>query len=179
MLFLKSVLFTMIVPGTVTIVIPYFIVLQGSAVNLGHWTAQQLLGLIAILLGTAILLRCVWDFASVGRGTLAPIDPPKKLVVQGLYRYVRNPMYVGVLVLLLGEAAFFQSAALARYAAGWLVVVHLVVVLYEEPVLRRRFGESYDRYCRSVGRWLPGKRFEQAAQPSHPADPPPKAAARG
>jgi len=162
MLFLKSVFFLIIVPGTVTLVIPYFILLDGSAVNLGHWAAQQWLGSIAILLGAAILLRCVWDFASVGRGTLAPIDPPKELVVGGLYRYVRNPMYVGVLLLLLGEAALFQSAALVRYATGWLVVIHLVVVFYEEPVLRHRFGESYDRYCLSVRRWLPGKQFEQA-----------------
>jgi protein-S-isoprenylcysteine O-methyltransferase Ste14 len=128
MLFLKSVLFTILVPGTVTIVIPYFIVPQGSAVNLGHWTAQQWLGLIAIVLGATILLRCVWEFATVGRGTLADIDPPKELVVQGLYRYVRNPMYLGVLVLLLGEAAFFQSAALLLYAAGFLVIIHLVIV---------------------------------------------------
>jgi protein-S-isoprenylcysteine O-methyltransferase Ste14 len=124
MLILKSVLFTVIVPGTVTILIPYFL-LQGSTVILGHWIAQQVLGLIAILLGAAILLWCVWDFALIGRGTLADIDPPKELVVQGLYRYVRNPMYLGVLVLLLGEAAFFHSATLLRYAAGFLVIIHI------------------------------------------------------
>jgi protein-S-isoprenylcysteine O-methyltransferase Ste14 len=108
-----------------------------------------------MVLGAGILFWCIRDFVTRGRGTLAPIDPPKQLVVQGLYRYVRNPMYLGVLILLLGEAAFFQSIALLRYTAAWFIIVNFLVVLYEEPSLRRRFGDSYDRYFGLVHRWVP------------------------
>lgn len=121
----------------------------------GPWTPLQVLSLVPMVVGAAILIRCIWDFAAKGRGTLAPIDPPTQLVVQGLYRYVRNPMYLGVLLLLLGESAFFRSATLLQYTIAWFIVVNLMVLFYEEPALRRRFGESYQRYFRSVHRWLP------------------------
>jgi protein-S-isoprenylcysteine O-methyltransferase Ste14 len=166
MLVLRSVFFTVVVPGTVAVLIPYVIVSGGRAAWPGRWGALQCLALAPIAMGTAILLWCIWDFARVGRGTLAPVDPPKELVVEGLYRYARNPMYLGVLILLLGEATWFESVALLEYAVGWFVVIHLVVVLYEEPALRRRFGESYEAYCRSVRRWLPGRRFGRAT-PNH------------
>jgi protein-S-isoprenylcysteine O-methyltransferase Ste14 len=107
--------------------------------------------------GRSILLRCIWDFAVSGRGTLAPIDPPKQLVVHGLYRYVRNPMYVGVLLVLLGEAWLFDSRALLVYAGEFWVVASAFVFFYEEPTLRRKFGGSYARYYRSVNRWVPRK----------------------
>lgn len=100
-----------------------------------------------------MLLRCVWDFFAVGKGTLAPVDPPKRLVVQGLYRLTRNPMYNGVLALLSGEAWFFASVALVVYTLFILVLFHLFVVLYEEPTLASRFGESYQAYRRAVPRW--------------------------
>lgn len=96
----------------------------------------------------------------IGHGTLSLIDAPRHLVVQGLYRYVRNPMYIGVLMVLLGEALYFQSVVLGEYAVGFFVVINLVIVLIEEPTLRSRFGESYERYCRAVRRWLPGKSFD-------------------
>jgi protein-S-isoprenylcysteine O-methyltransferase Ste14 len=105
--------------------------------------------------GAGVLFRCIWDFAVAGRGTLAPVDPPRHLVVRGLYRYVRNPMYVGVVTILLGEALLFRSLALLCYAGIFLFVVHLFIVVYEEPALRRQFGESYENYCRRVHRWLP------------------------
>lgn len=155
MLALRSLLFTVVVPGAVAGLIPYLIVSRGGGGSAGPWDLLRFLSLVPMLLGAAVLLRCIWDFAAQGRGTLAPIDPPKHLVVDGLYRYVRNPMYLGVLVLLLGETAFFKSGALLRYTALWFIVVQLFVVLYEEPSLRRRFGESYQRYCRSVHRWVP------------------------
>jgi protein-S-isoprenylcysteine O-methyltransferase Ste14 len=162
MLALRSVFFTLVVPGAVTVLIPYFILAGRRPVLPGGWGALQYLALAPIAAGAAVLGQCIWDFARLGRGTLAPVDPPKELVVQGLYRYARNPMYLGVLILLLGETAFFESVTLLQYAVGWFVVIHLVVVLYEEPALRRRFGESYERYCRSVRRWLPGRRFGRA-----------------
>ena len=154
---LKNIVFTILVPGTVTILIPYWIVTRSSVAMPSQWGMPQYLAPVPALLGVSVYLRCVWDFASVGRGTPAPIDPPKVLVVRGLYRYVRNPIYLGVLLLLSGEAVFFESWALVRYAIAMFVVSHLFVVLYEEPNLRRRFGEPYERYCRSVRRWIPGK----------------------
>jgi protein-S-isoprenylcysteine O-methyltransferase Ste14 len=155
MLTLRSIFFTLVIPGTVAVLIPYLIVSRGGGSVAGPWTPLRLLGLVLMVVGTAILIRCIWDFATKGQGTLAPIDPPKELVVQGLYRYVRNPMYLGVLILLLGETAFFKSTALLQYTIAWFIVVNLAVVLYEEPSLRSRFGDSYERYSRSVRRWLP------------------------
>jgi protein-S-isoprenylcysteine O-methyltransferase Ste14 len=157
MLVLRSLFFTVVVPGTVTILIPYLILSGRSSIVIERWDALRCLSLVPILAGAGALLRCIWDFAVAGRGTLAPIDPPTELVVRGLYRYVRNPMYLGVLCLLLGEAALFQSAALLVYTAGWFLVVHLFVVMYEEPTLRTQFGESYAHYCSAVRRWLPGR----------------------
>jgi protein-S-isoprenylcysteine O-methyltransferase Ste14 len=113
------------------------------------------LGVLPIIAGAAVLLHCIWDFAVAGRGTLAPVDPPKELVVRGLYRYVRNPMYVGVVSVLLGEALLFASIAMLIYAAGFFALAHLFVILYEERTLRRRFGEAYEQYARAVPRWLP------------------------
>ncbi|HEU4382946.1 MAG TPA: isoprenylcysteine carboxylmethyltransferase family protein [Anaeromyxobacteraceae bacterium] len=105
--------------------------------------------------GAAVALSCVLTFAVVGRGTPAPFDPPRRLVVRGPYRLVRNPMYLGAGLALVGAAMVYRSIALVAYAAALLVVTHLLVVLYEEPTLRRTFGEEYQAYCRRVRRWLP------------------------
>jgi protein-S-isoprenylcysteine O-methyltransferase Ste14 len=113
------------------------------------------LGLIPILLGASIYLWCAWDFAFAGRGTPAPVDPPKELVVRGLYQYVRNPMYIGVLLILLGESLLFESGTLFRYTIVAFIFFYLLVVLFEEPMLTRKFGESYQRYQQTVPRWLP------------------------
>lgn len=107
--------------------------------------------------GAAIMLRCVWDFAWTGRGTPAPWDPPRRLVVAGLYRYVRNPMYVGMGVFLLGEALLLPDimrGMLVVIVAAW-VVVTAFIIFYEEPTLLRLFGDDYRHYCRNVRRWLP------------------------
>ena len=152
-LFLKSTLFAILLPGTVTVLVPCLIISSRHAGLI--WSFWRALALLPIILGAGILVRCIWDFAVSGRGTLAPVDPPKTLVVRGLYRYVRNPMYVGVLLILLGEAWLFYLRALVLYAAGCFVTVHSFVWLYEEPNLRRKFGGSYARYCHAVNRWLP------------------------
>jgi len=162
LLFLRSLFWTALMPGTITIYIPYLIVTQWSPAAITRWSILQFLGLIPIALGAAILLHCIWNFAAIGRGTLSPLDAPRRLVVQGLYRYVRNPMYVGVILILLGEALLCESIVLLEYAAGCFLLFNLVIMLYEEPALRSRFGESYVRYCRAVGRWLPGKPFKDA-----------------
>jgi protein-S-isoprenylcysteine O-methyltransferase Ste14 len=152
---LKTLLFTVIVPGAATVYIPYWLLASPSARaslpigNFRYW------GLIPVLLGAAIYCWCAWDFTFTGRGTPAPIDPPKELVVKGLYRCTRNPMYVGVLALLFGEAVFFASWQLFIYAGVVFLIFHLFVMLYEEPALRRKFGGSYERYCETVPRWVP------------------------
>jgi protein-S-isoprenylcysteine O-methyltransferase Ste14 len=105
------------------------------------------------VLGVSVLLRCVWDFFAAGGGTLAPFDPPKLLVVRGLYRFTRNPMYNGVVAVLLGEAWLFRSTSLLQYALFVFVLFHLMVVIYEEPVLEAQFGESYRAYRATVPRW--------------------------
>ena len=154
MLALRSLFFTVVVPGTVTVLIPYLI-LSRNPTPLQSWTPLHVLGVLLIAIGAVIMFWCIRDFAAKGRGTLAPIDPPRQLVVQGLYRYVRNPMYLGVLLLLLGEVAFFRSTALLQYTLIWFFLVNLIVLFYEEPSLRNRFGDSYERYRRSANRWLP------------------------
>jgi protein-S-isoprenylcysteine O-methyltransferase Ste14 len=155
MVALKTLIFTILVPGTVTIYIPYLLLSSATAAQRMPLGVFRYFGVILILIGATFYFRCAWDFTFTGRGTPAPIDPPKELVVKGLYRYVRNPMYVGVVTLLVGEAILFGSRALFVYAAAAFVIYHLFVVLYEEPVLRRKFGESYRNYCATVPRWIP------------------------
>jgi protein-S-isoprenylcysteine O-methyltransferase Ste14 len=154
-------LFWAIIPGAVIVYIPYLIVTRWQPTVVARWGVPQLLGSIPIMVGAALFVHCIWLFAAIGRGTLSPLDPPKRFVVRGLYRYVRNPMYVVCLVILFGEALFFQSIAILKYAVGWFVLIHLVVVLYEEPTLREQFGESYDRYRRHVGRWVVGRPYDE------------------
>lgn len=154
MLLLRSIFFTIIQPGTVAALIPYWLISSmGRGALAGH--PVRYLGIPLIIIGAAGLLWCVWEFFSEGRGTISPVDPPKHLVVRGLYRYVRNPMYVLVVIVLLGEAIFFMSRAVLIWAVVFIVLASLFVMLYEEPYLRRRFGESYERYTQTVGRWIP------------------------
>jgi protein-S-isoprenylcysteine O-methyltransferase Ste14 len=112
-------------------------------------------GVVPIFAGALIYLWCALDFTFAGKGTPAPVNPPKELVMCGLYRYLRNPMYIGLTVIVLGEALLWESIVLFAYTAAIFLSFHLFVVLYEEPVLKRKFGESYQRYCESVPRWLP------------------------
>jgi protein-S-isoprenylcysteine O-methyltransferase Ste14 len=118
----------------------------------------EVAGLVTAALGLALAIACVLTFALVGKGTPAPFDPPRRLVVAGPYRWVRNPMYIGAGTALLGAALFYRSLALAGYALGFVLITHLFVLLYEEPHLRRTFGQSYEDYLRAVHRWLPSWR---------------------
>jgi protein-S-isoprenylcysteine O-methyltransferase Ste14 len=168
----KTLVFTVIVPGTVTVLIPRWLLAAGPEGHRAALGALHYLGLLPILLGAAGYLRCAWDFATAGRGTPAPLDPPKALVVRGLYRVVRNPMYVAVLLVLFGEALLFGSPRLLGYAVVVLVLFHLFVVAYEEPTLRRAFGPSYDEYRAAVPRWLPrrgpaARHGGRGASPTH------------
>ena len=157
MLLLRSLFFTFLLPGTVTVLIPYWIV---SSRDVRVWNSSiRFLGVPLILIGAAGLLACIWQFFSEGHGTLAPIDAPKELVVRGLYRYVRNPMYVSVVTILIGEGILFGSKAIFIEAVIFMLLASLFVVFYEEPALRRQFGEAYEKYSQRVGRWLPRSRL--------------------
>lgn len=158
MLLLRSIFFTFLLPGTVTVVIPYQIISTRGAGDFSVYQPLRYLGVPFIVTGAAGLLWCIWQFFAEGRGTLAPVDPPKHLVVRGLYRYVRNPMYVSVITILIGEAIFFLSAGVLIEAGIFMALAHLFVAFYEEPALRRQFGDGYERYARTVGRWIPGFR---------------------
>ncbi|MGO9588839.1 MAG: methyltransferase family protein [Candidatus Acidiferrales bacterium] len=150
---LRTAVFTVVVPGTVAVLIPYWLLRKGT-----HWHADAagIIGIILLAAGAAIYFWCAfWAFARIGGGTPAPIDPPRHLVVHGLYRVVRNPMYVGVGSVVLAEAIGFRSAALAVYLVFWGTCVQLFVVFYEEPTLLGKFGAEYEEYCRRVPRWIP------------------------
>jgi protein-S-isoprenylcysteine O-methyltransferase Ste14 len=151
MLIPKNLLFTLIVPGTVAVYVPLLLAQDRP-------TASGTLLLLAILLlgiGGAIYAWCVWDFAVLGRGTPAPIDAPRRLAVRGLYRCVRNPMYVGVLTVILGWATLFHEGHVLLYAICVGFCFHLFVIFYEERRLARQFGAEYHEYCANVDRWLP------------------------
>jgi|SRR6185295_16165205 len=115
----------------------------------------QLIGIVVSLIGAAIAVWCILSFVVLGRGTPAPFDPPRRLVVRGPYKYVRNPMYLGAGLALAGAAFFYQSHALFAYAVLFLLAMHAFVIWYEEPTLGRTFGEDYEAYRRQVHRWWP------------------------
>lgn len=149
---LNTAIFTVLVPGTVAVMIPRWLLGGFSRPQDGVLTW---LGALAVVVGSAIYFRCAWEFAVRGLGTPAPIAPTKYLVTTALHRHVRNPMYIGVGMVILGQAALFRSLHVLEYAAAMLLTAHVFVVLYEEPTLRRQFGESYEEYRRHVPRWLP------------------------
>ena len=153
-------------PGTIVGLLPSIILYPVRVNPPGDWSWGQFASGLVMAAGLAVLLRCVWEFAHRGRGTLAVFDAPRKFVVSGPYRYVRNPMYVGVLLILLGECWFFWSASLLLYAGLFFVIVNMFIIGYEERALRAKFGAEFVEYCQNVGRWIPkpyrpsGKQFE-------------------
>jgi protein-S-isoprenylcysteine O-methyltransferase Ste14 len=149
---LNTIVFTIVVPGTVAILIPRWII-GGFAKR--EDDLQTWLGVGLLVCGATIYFRCAWEFAVRGLGTPAPIAPTKFLVTTALHRYVRNPMYLGVALAILGEATLFRSFHVAIYAGIMLLIAHVFVVLYEEPTLAKQFGASYEEYRRRVPRWIP------------------------
>lgn len=148
----NTISFSILVPGTVAILIPRWLLSGFIRPANGPLTW---IGSATFAAGAATYFRCAWEFAVRGLGTPAPIAPTKYLVTTALHRYVRNPMYLGVALAIVGEAALFRSVLVAEYAALMLVIAHTFVVLYEEPTLKRQFGESYEAYRREVPRWIP------------------------
>ncbi len=156
-----AAIFTVLVPGTVTVFLPYYI-LDRSVPEIGALGPLQLVASAVLVIGAGIYFRCLWDFVIAGRGLPAPVDHPKKLVVRGLYRYVRNPMYLGVLLVLIGEVLLLRSTVLIWYALAWLAIVHVNILVYEERYLQFRFGESYSEYRKNVRRWIPGRPYQSS-----------------
>jgi protein-S-isoprenylcysteine O-methyltransferase Ste14 len=151
-LVVRAGLFIVLVPGSIAGWLPWYV---------SGWRRPRLdgaLGFVGVffaVLGWLVLLWCTRDFAVRGRGTPNPLDPPRGLVIDGLYRFVRNPMYVAVVTSILGQAAMYRSRSVLWYAAAVALGFHLRVVLYEEPKLTELFGDSYADYRRRVPRWVP------------------------
>lgn len=154
-LFLRNLFFTILQPGIVAGLIPFFILGNKFTKTLSQpLSPLQYLSAIIFFTGVAAMLICIISFAIRGQGTLSPADPTKKLVVSGLYRFSRNPMYVGVTLMLLGEFLFFQSPPLLVYSFGIFTAFNIFIILFEEPRLRKDFGNAYDRYSEKVRRWI-------------------------
>jgi formylglycine-generating enzyme required for sulfatase activity/protein-S-isoprenylcysteine O-methyltransferase Ste14 len=154
MLWLRTLLFTILVPGTVLVLVPLALVASSLGPHFDFGPAAYS-GLVPLLAGLSVIVACFIDFVRRGRGTPAPYDPPRQLVITGLYRYVRNPQYVGVVLVVVGGALLSGAAVLFGYAAFLAIAYHLLVRYYEEPTLSRLFGEAYARYREAVPRWLP------------------------
>jgi protein-S-isoprenylcysteine O-methyltransferase Ste14 len=147
-----NVVFLVVAPGVVAGLVPWL--LTGWATH-DWWPPVRVLGGLMIGAGLAVLLQAFVRFVVEGSGTPAPIAPTERLVVGGAYRYVRNPMYLGVAALILGQALVLGQAGLLLYAAAFCVTVAAFVHGYEEPTLSRRFGEQYEAYRRAVPAWRP------------------------
>ena len=151
----ETVLHTALFPGTILVVLPGWLLASEGRLAWPSLSPASAAGIVAIAVGFGLGAWCTWDFVAKGKGTPNPLDPPKLVVATGPYRHVRNPMYVSVATMLVGEALVFASVRLVAYTAVVVVGFHLFVLLYEEPTLRRLFGSSYDAYCTDVPRWLP------------------------
>ena len=149
---IKSILFFILAPGVVAGFMPLGLLRTGSHLQTGF---LAYLAFPLWIMGIATLIWCFWDFLVKGRGTPAPIDPPKELVVTGLYNYVRNPMYVGVELMLLAHFLWFGFWLLLAYAVFFLLAFHTFIILYEEPTLKKKFGKAYKDYLKRVPRWIP------------------------
>jgi protein-S-isoprenylcysteine O-methyltransferase Ste14 len=149
---IRSILFFILAPGMVAGYVPLALLRTGSRIQTGFFSY---LAIPLWVIGTAMLVWCFWDFLVKGKGTPAPIDPPKELVISGLYNYVRNPMYVGVLLVIIGHFLWFGNWNLLIYAILVFLGFSAFVILYEEPTLKRNFGAAYEDYLKRVPRWIP------------------------
>ncbi len=153
--FIRAVAYAVLFIGLVLIYVPAGILSWSGIVQPDAIGAPQIAGMIIGAAGAMIALWCVLTFSSIGKGTPAPFDPPRRLVIQGPYRFVRNPMYIGAGVALASAALFYESLPLLGYTGVFFLVTHLFVLSYEEPTLRRTFGQDYEAYCHKVRRWWP------------------------
>lgn len=162
-LFLKNLLFTLIVPGTVGFYLPVWVATRGGAALGGPFTPLRAVAVVLLLGGAALYFWCLWYFVKDGRATPAPIDPPKVLVVRGPYRYLRNPMYLGAWLAITGWAVWFRSTDVVVVLVTYAAIVVIFVRFYEEPTLTRLFGSQYHAYRSQVNRFLPGPPYQGPA----------------
>lgn len=154
-LYLRNLFFTILQPGVVAGLVPYFLLrAEQTGKILQPFHFLQYIGIILFLLGFLVMTNCILNFAVHGKGTLSPADPTKKLVIAGLYKYSRNPMYVGVILMLVGEAVFFQSNSIGIYSLLIFCIFHFYIVFFEEPRLKKDFGAEYEQFCKNVRRWV-------------------------
>ena len=151
----RAVTYAALFIGFVLVYLPARFLSWSGIVRPAGVGAPQVAGMITVTIGTAIALWCVFTFVFIGKGTPAPFDPPRKLVIRGPYRFVRNPMYIGAGMTLAGTALFYGSLSIFIYTCLFFLAAHLFVVLYEEPTLRRTFGDEYEAYFGQVRRWIP------------------------
>lgn len=152
---LKTIIFTLLAPGSVWVLIPWLILRGDQSAWPARLDAVHWAGMLLALVGFTVYAWTASDFVRVGGGTPAPIFPTRRLVIRGLYRYVRNPMYLGVLTTIIGEVCFLRSLWLLLYAGFFWVVVSLFVIFYEEPTLQMSYGANYAAYRKYVRRWIP------------------------
>jgi protein-S-isoprenylcysteine O-methyltransferase Ste14 len=150
-----SAVFLVVAPGTIAVWVPWTICRWRMSPPLLGIFSLRVLGALLIAAGLPVLLDSFARFALQGLGTPAPVAPPRHLVVTGLYRYVRNPMYVAVSSLIFGQGLLFGSVRVLEYGMAVWLGFHLFVLLYEEPTLRAKFGDEYQDFCANVRRWIP------------------------
>ena len=152
----RAITYATLFIGLLLIYVPSRLLSWSGVVRPTAMEGPQIMGMIIGSAGAVAALWCIFTFALIGRGTPAPFDPPRRLVIRGPYRFVRNPMYIGAGLALAGAALFYESASLLTYSGIFLIATHVFVVCYEEPTLRQTFGSEYEAYCRRVRRWWPG-----------------------
>lgn len=148
-----TTIFFFLAPGTVAGLVPWW--LSGWDRPDGDLRVTDVVGGAAVVIGLAVVIAAFAQFVREGRGTPAPVAPTEQLVVGGLYRYVRNPMYLAVASIIGGQALIFQSAAVLWWLLGFMALVFTFVTAYEQPILRRTYGASYQAYCDAVPGWIP------------------------
>lgn len=154
--FFRAIAYAALFTGFLLIYLPARLLSWSGITRPAAMAGPQIAGAAVTGAGGLLALWCILAFARIGKGTPAPFDPPRRLVIRGPYRFVRNPMYIGAGLALAGAALFYESASLLAYAAAFLLAAHFFVMWYEEPVLRRSFGDEYEAYCQRVRRWRPG-----------------------
>jgi len=168
---IRALIYGIVFVGLLLVYVPSRLLNAAGVVPPKVIGTAQIAGVIITTIGAAVALWCLLTFVFVGEGTAAPFDPPRRLVVRGPYRFVRNPMYIGAILAMVGLALFYRSLSILIYAGGIFLATHLLVVAYEEPTLRRTFRSDYEAYCRRVNRWWPFGRNDyrlcSAGPPSH------------
>jgi protein-S-isoprenylcysteine O-methyltransferase Ste14 len=151
----RAVTYSALFIGLLLIYLPARVLSWSGLVRPSVIAIPQVAGMVLGAVGAAIALWCIFTFAAIGKGTPMPLDPPRRLVIRGPYRFVRNPMYIGGGLALASAALFYGSWPLLVYAGLFFLATHLFILSYEEPTLRRTFGPDYEAYCRQVHRWWP------------------------